>query len=89
MREKTNVGEFDDAMCRIKAISDATSDEFAALHEKAKQMGMTTKFTALDIAEAFESMALAGWDTEEMISNIEDVMNFAALRAALPGGGLL
>lgn len=70
--------EFEQAMSEVKAISGATGDEFAALEEKAKQMGATTKFTASESAEAFKYMAMAGWDTEEMLNGIEGVMNLAA-----------
>ena len=45
--------DFEAAMSEVKAISGATSEEFAQLTEKANQMGAVTKFTASESAEAF------------------------------------
>ena len=65
-------------MSEVKAISGATSEEFAQLTEKANQMGAITKFTASESAEAFKYMAQAGWDAKEMMDGIEGLMALAA-----------
>lgn len=70
--------DFDDTMRKVKATSGATGDEFNQLRTKALQMGRDTKFTASESAEAMNYMALAGWDTKQMISGIGGVMNLAA-----------
>lgn len=70
--------DFEAAMSEVKAISGATSDEFAQLTEKANQMGAVTKFTASESAEAFKYMAQAGWDAKEMMDGIEGLMSLAA-----------
>ena len=70
--------DFEVAMSEVKAISGATSEEFAQLTEKANQMGAVTKFTASESAEAFKYMAQAGWDAKEMMDGIEGLMALAA-----------
>ena len=49
-----------------------------ALTEKAEEMGKKTSFTASQSADALGYMALAGWNTEEMLDGIDGVLNLAA-----------
>ncbi|EHV5313195.1 phage tail tape measure protein [Staphylococcus pseudintermedius] len=70
--------DFDDSMRKVKATSGATSGEFQQLRDKALEMGAKTKFSASQSAEALNYMALAGWDTKEMMSGIDGVMQLAA-----------
>ena len=70
--------DFDDTMRKVKATSGATGNEFNQLRTKALQMGRDTKFTASESAEAMNYMALAGWDTKDMLNGIGGVMNLAA-----------
>src|SRR5699024_8757239 len=70
--------DFDDTMRKVKATSGATGSEFTSLKDKALQMGRDTKFSASESAEAMSYMALAGWDTKDMIKGIGGVMNLAA-----------
>lgn len=68
---------FEEAMSAVKALSGANAAEFQKLSEMAKQMGETTKYTAAESAEAFQYMALAGWNTEEMLEGIAPILNLA------------
>lgn len=70
--------EFDDSMRKVKATSGATGEEFEALKKKAREMGATTKFSASDSAEALNYMALAGWDSKQMMEGLSGVMDLAA-----------
>ncbi|ELK4507231.1 phage tail tape measure protein [Staphylococcus pseudintermedius] len=70
--------DFDDSMRKVKATSGATSGEFQQLRDKALEMGAKTKFSASQSAEALNYMALAGWDTKEMMTGIDGVMQLAA-----------
>lgn len=69
---------FDESMSKVQALSGATGKEFDALREKAIEMGAKTAFSASESADAFSYMALAGWDTEQMLSGISGVLNLAA-----------
>lgn len=70
--------DFEAAMSQVKAVSGATGSEFDKLAAKAKEMGATTKFTAQESAEAFNYMAMAGWNAEQMTDGIGGILNLAA-----------
>ncbi|WP_233643343.1 phage tail tape measure protein [Staphylococcus haemolyticus] len=70
--------DFDDSMRKVKATSGATGGEFQQLRDKALEMGAKTKFSASESAEALNYMALAGWDTKDMLGGIDGVMQLAA-----------
>ena len=70
--------DFEYAMSEVAAISGATGDDFAALTDKAKEMGEKTKFSASESAEALKYMAMAGWKTNDMLDGLEGIMNLAA-----------
>lgn len=75
----TKVGaDFESAMSEVSAISGATGEELDSLTQKAKEMGASTKFSASESAEAFKYMAMAGWETSDMLDGISGVMNLAA-----------
>lgn len=70
--------DFDAQMSKVQAISGASGEQFDALREKAREMGAKTKFSAMEAAEAFEYMAMAGWKTDDMLEGIEGIMSLAA-----------
>jgi len=70
--------QFDAAMSEVSAISGATGEDFAALRDKALEMGARTKFSASEAAAAMTYMGMAGWKAGDMISGIEGIMNLAA-----------
>lgn len=69
---------FEAAMSKVSAISGATGKDLEALTEKAKEMGAKTKFSASESAEALQYMAMAGWQTEDMLNGIDGIMSLAA-----------
>lgn len=69
---------FTSSMSNVKALSGATAEEMEALTEKAEEMGKKTSFTASQSADALGYMALAGWNTEEMLDGMDGVLNLAA-----------
>lgn len=69
---------FEAGMSEVAAISGATGSDLDALTEKAKEMGAATKFSATEAADAFKYMAMAGWDSQQMLAGIEGIMNLAA-----------
>lgn len=74
----TIAGDFEEAMSNVEALSGANAQEMASLNEKAKELGATTKFTALEAADAMGYMAMAGWDAQQMISGMDGVLQLAA-----------
>ena len=77
--ETINVGkEFDASMSQVQATSGATGEQMDQLRDKAKEMGENTKFSATEASDAFNYMAMAGWDTEQMLDGITGVLALAA-----------
>lgn len=75
----THVGsDFEAAMSKVSAISGATGKDISALTDKAKEMGATTKFSASQSAAALQYMAMAGWQTGDMLDGIGGIMSLAA-----------
>lgn len=72
------MSDFESAMSKVSAISGATGGDLDALNKKAQEMGIKTKFSATESAEAFTYMAMAGWKTEDMLSGIDGIMSLAA-----------
>lgn len=70
--------DFESAMTEVKVIAGATAEEFDKLKQEAKNLGATTKFSAIESAEAMQYMAQAGWDTQSILEGTEGVMNAAA-----------
>jgi len=62
----------------VKAVSGASAEEVKILTRQIRETGATTIFTAEEAADAMETMALAGWDAQQMIAGLPGVVNLAA-----------
>lgn len=69
--------DFDAEMSKVAAIAGATGKDFDTLRNKAREMGSKTKFSATEAGQGFEYMAMAGWDTKDMLDGIEPILNLA------------
>ena len=56
---------FDDAMRKVQATSGATQEDFNALRNSALKFGSTTAHSASQVANAFNFLALAGWNAQQ------------------------
>lgn len=70
--------DFEHSMARVKAISGATGEDFEALKASAKQLGETTAFSASQAAEGMQYLAMAGFQTKDIIASMPGVLNLAA-----------
>ena len=70
--------EFTASLSNVQALSGATVGEMAKLEEKAKQLGKSTIYSASQVSDAFGYMALAGWDTQDMLDGVDGILNLAA-----------
>ncbi len=70
--------EFEAAMSQVEAISGAYGENLEALTKKAKDLGAATKFSATEVAQAMNYMAMADWDAEQMLAGIDGVIRLAA-----------
>ena len=81
----TTFSQFESQMSTVKALmsgSCETVEELnaatAQLSEKAKELGSTTSFTSTEVGEAMEFMAMAGWNTNDIMTSVSGVINLAA-----------
>lgn len=70
--------DFEAGMSEVAAISGASAQDMEMLTDKAKEMGIQTKFSATEASEAMKYMAMAGWKAADMADGISGIMNLAA-----------
>ncbi len=73
--------EFDSAMTRVKAISNATAEQFSQLEGAALSMSEATIFSAKEVAEGMNFMAMAGNDVNKILGGMPNVLNLATVGA--------
>ena len=66
------------SMSDISNNVNGAGDTFDALKEKALEMGRSTNFTASEAAEGLNILAMSGYDANDSIAMIEDVLHLAA-----------
>lgn len=69
--------DFEAGMSNVAALSGATGQDLKDLENIAREMGSSTKFSAKEASEGLEYMALAGWDTEQMMAGLEPALKLA------------
>lgn len=80
---------FESSMSQVMATMGKTKDSIASvngqnvniydmLSNKAKELGASTQFSASEVADAFNYMALAGWDVEKQLSSIDGILDLSA-----------
>ena len=70
--------EFEYAMAEVGAISKATEEDLKKLTEEAKRLGASTKFSASEAAAGMQKYAMAGYDTEKIMSATSATLALAA-----------
>ena len=71
-------GNFQTAMNRVRALTDATGESFEALEAQARDLGRTTQFTAQESADAMGFLAQAGFEANEIIGAMPGTLQLAA-----------
>lgn len=74
--------DFEHAMARVGAVSNATDEQMAALTQSARHLGATTVFSASEAAEGMQYLAMAGFDTERIIGAMPGLLGLAAAAGA-------
>ena len=69
---------FDSSMSQVAATMGKTTDEIQDLRDFAMEMGAKTAFSATEAADALNYMALAGYDSQEAMQQLPNVLNLAA-----------
>lgn len=74
----STAASFEDGMLKVQSLSGATQEEYKKLSETAKQYGASTAWTAKDVAGAMGYMALAGFDTNEILAGTGGMLALAS-----------
>jgi TP901 family phage tail tape measure protein len=69
--------EFEQEMANVRAITQATNEQFVKLTAKALEVGKTTRFSAKEAAEGMVVMSQAGMSVTEVLASIRAVANLA------------
>lgn len=69
---------FDDSMRNVQAVSGATGAEFQQLTQLAKDLGASTAWSASQSADAMGYLALAGWDTNQIMAATPGLLDLAS-----------
>lgn len=69
---------FEDGMLKVQSLSGATQDEYQKLSDAALNYGSTTAWTAKDVSDAMGYMALAGFDTNEILESTSGMLSLAS-----------
>ncbi|MFZ4454339.1 phage tail tape measure protein [Salibacterium aidingense] len=72
------VATFDDSMAKVQAISGATGDSLEKLRQQAQDLGSTTAHSASQVADAQSYMALAGWETNQILEATPGLLSLAS-----------
>jgi phage-related minor tail protein len=70
-------GDFEQQMAKVSGIAQAYGDDLDALKEKAMELSGTTQFSATEIAQAYEYMGMAGWNTNQILAGTPGIINLA------------
>lgn len=70
--------DFDKAVSRLGALTNATNDQLELLRNQAKELGSTTAFTAQQAVEAQQFLAQAGFNTNEIYKALPGTLELAA-----------
>ena len=75
-------GDFEYNMNRVQVLTRATAEEFKALRDQAKQLGIETQFSATQAADAMGFLAQAGFKANDILGAMSSVLNLAAASGA-------
>lgn len=77
-REMIRVGkDFENAMARVQAVSNATTEEFKKMQAEAQRLGSTTRYTATEAAEALENLTRNGMTAANATKALSGVLQLA------------
>lgn len=71
-------GDFEQAMNKVKAVTEATGTEFSAMRQEAIDLGSSTAFSSTEAAEGMYELASAGFDTTQIMEALPGVLDMAS-----------
>lgn len=73
--------EFEDAMARVHAVSNASAEDFKRMSAEARRLGATTKFTATEAANALENLTRNGLTAQQATTALSGTLKLAQANA--------
>lgn len=73
--------DFEDAMARVRAVSDASTGDFKAMNEEARKLGSTTIYSATEAANALEFLTRNGLSAKDATTALSHVLKLAQANA--------
>ena len=70
-------GDFEEQMAKVSGIAQAYGDDLERLKQNAMDLSEGTRFSATEIAQAYEYMGMAGWNTNQILSGTPGILNLA------------
>lgn len=70
---------FEAQMKKVATIAGSIGTELNQLISKARELGAATTFSATEVGEAMQYMAMAGWSTSEMLEGVQSTLNLAKI----------
>lgn len=65
-------------MSKVKAMTETTGDEFKKLTDLAEKLGKDTEFSATQAGEGMELLAMAGFNTNQIMAAMPGLLNLAS-----------
>jgi len=75
----TTIADFEVQIDKLGAISKASAEDLALMEEEAKRLGETTQYTASQVADAMNFLAMAGFSVNEIMASTQGVLNLATI----------
>ena len=71
-------GDFEAQMAKVSAVAQAYGGDLEKLRENAIDLSNDSKFSATEIAQAYEYMGMAGWKTDQILKGTPGIIDLAA-----------
>ena len=71
------IAKFSQSMSTLRAVTGATGESFDSLREKAKQLGIETRFSATQAGDAMVFLARTGFDANQVLATIDGTLQLA------------
>ena len=73
--------DFEDAMARVRAVTNASAEDMALMTEEARKMGRETIYHATDAAQAMENLSRGGFNAQEATLALSKTLQLAQANA--------
>lgn len=74
---------FEERIRKVNAVFGGSAEDMASqfnyISERAREFGRTTEWTATQVGEAYEYMAMAGWDVEKSTEAMGSMLSLASI----------